>query len=177
MADTNMTVQRLATATLSIVTLLLSQYARADDIHPSPAGRPTLSAPHTPVPGESISPGSHIRSDLQPHTLNSRVYYGSRPWPRGVWRHETRRGRYGWWWDTGGIAYFYNTPSEGPPDHVSEVTEPDEEAPDLGSAPAVEPSGVYFYRPGDLEGVAYDTLQDCREAQEKAGNKGICIVK
>lgn len=129
------------------------------------------------MPGGSISPRPHIRSDLLPHTLNSRVYYGSRPWQRGVWRHEARRGRYGWWWDTGGIAYFYNAPSEGPPDRVSEVTEPDEEIPDPGSAPAVEPPRVYFYRPGDLNGVVYNTLQRCREAQEKAGNNGICVVK
>ena len=38
-------------------------------------------------------------------------------------------------------------------------------------------SQAFFYRPGDFNGVPYDTLEGCENARQRAGNVGICIWK
>src|SRR5215831_5841780 len=57
----------------------------------------------------------------RPHTFGGRVYYGRLTWRDGRWHHALRNGRNGWWWDVGGIWYFYSEQIEGPPDYVSDV--------------------------------------------------------
>ncbi len=49
------------------------------------------------------------------------VYHGRLAWEGGRWRHEAHNGRYGWWWDVGGVWYFYPQPMDGPPAYVSDV--------------------------------------------------------
>jgi hypothetical protein len=47
-------------------------------------------------------------------------YRGRVGWEGGRWRHEVHNGRNGWWWDVGGVWYYYPEPVEGPPTYVSE---------------------------------------------------------
>ena len=59
-------------------------------------------------------------------------------WYGGRWRHEQRFGRYGYWWEVGGVWYFYDQPFDGPPDYVSEAEYPDDgPGPDSDYAPGV----------------------------------------
>lgn len=37
-------------------------------------------------------------------------------WRSGAWRHGSHSGRFGWWWVTGGIWYFYPQPVYPYPD-------------------------------------------------------------
>ena len=48
----------------------------------------------------------------------------------------------------------------------------------LTAAPASsqKPKRAFFYRPGDLKGVPYDTIEKC-EAVQRAGDVGICVYK
>jgi hypothetical protein len=34
-----------------------------------------------------------------------------------------------------------------------------------------------YYRPGDLKGIAYDSIVQCSKAREEAGNIGVCVIK
>ena len=38
-------------------------------------------------------------------------------------------------------------------------------------------SQAFYYRPGDLNGVPYDTMEGCENARQRAGNVGVCILK
>lgn len=130
--------------------------------------------PHTSAPVRRMAPVRHF---------GNQVFRGARTWREGVWRHEKRRGRYGWWWNTGGYAYYYDVPLEGPPDYISEIAEPDSAIePDSGEPPeeAAPPSPphvrqAYFYIDGVLKGT-YNKLTECNEAQ-KSDPHGVCIWK
>ena len=39
------------------------------------------------------------------------------------------------------------------------------------------PQKHFYYHPGDLEGVPYDTMEDCTKARRRAGNVGVCVMK
>ena len=113
-------------------------------------------------------------------TFAGRDYHGQVAWRDGRWRHETRDGRDGWWWDVGGFWYFYPVEGqpEGPPDYVSDV----EVAEDATASPATpapapaEPNYAVYYRPGDLTGTRYQTLEECLQVRKQAGS-GECIWK
>jgi hypothetical protein len=47
-------------------------------------------------------------------------YRGHVEWQGGHWRHEMHDGRNGWWWDVGGVWYYYPERMEGPPAYISE---------------------------------------------------------
>ena len=92
----------------------------------------------------------------------------------------TRNGRDGWWWDVGGFWYFYPQEIEGPPDYVSDVEVADDATPapsPAAPAPTEESNYAVYYRPGDLTGTRYQTLEECLQAREQAGNVGECIFK
>jgi hypothetical protein len=36
---------------------------------------------------------------------------------------------------------------------------------------------AFYYRPGDLKGVPYDTIEGCTKAVQRAGDVGICVYK
>ena len=38
-------------------------------------------------------------------------------------------------------------------------------------------SRAFYYRPGDPNGVPFDTIEECTNAVQHAGNLGVCIVK
>ena len=113
-------------------------------------------------------------------TFGGRDYHGQVAWRDGRWRHETRDGRDDWWWDVGGFWYFYPVEGqpEGPPDYVSDV----EVAEDATASPATpapapaEPNYAVYYRPGDLTGTRYQTLEECLQVRKQAGS-GECIWK
>ena len=69
-------------------------------------------------------------------------------WEGGRWRHERHNGRDGWWWDVGGVWYFYPQPMEGPPTYVSDVEVMDD-------AYADGPDGAMDPGPGYPPPVAY----------------------
>jgi hypothetical protein len=104
------------------------------------------------------------------------VYHGHLAWKQGRWHHETRNGRYGWWWDVGGAWYFYSQPIEGPPDYVSDINVAEEAT----AEPAPPPQAshhAFYYQPGDIKGVAYETIEECWQAMQKADNVGVCVLK
>ena len=119
------------------------------------------------------------RTPLRTQTFGGHVYHGQLAWRDGRWHHTTRNGRDGWWWDVGGFWYFYPQQSEGPPDYVSDVEVADDAtASPTTPAPApAEPNYAVYYRPGDLTGTRYQTLEECLQAREQAGNVGECIFK
>ena len=74
--------------------------------------------------------------------FGGRAYRGRMAWEGGQWRHEMHNGRLGWWWDVGGVWYFYPQPMDGPPTYVSDVEVMDDVAgPDDGMP--VEPGPGY----------------------------------
>jgi len=73
-------------------------------------------------------------------------------WYGGRWHHEQRFGRYGYWWEVGGVWYYYDQPFDGPPDYVSEAEYPDDgPGPYSDYAPGVAdepvPAGPPVYGP------------------------------
>lgn len=68
-------------------------------------------------------------------------YRGQLAWEGGRWRHEVHNGRNGWWWDVGGVWYWYPERLDGPPTYISE-----DYADDVVYAPAAAyapPPGAY----------------------------------
>ena len=46
-----------------------------------------------------------------------------------------------------------------------------------GPALPPKPKRAFYYRPGDLKGVPYDTIDGCTKAVQRAGDVGICVYK
>src|SRR5262245_1051027 len=46
-----------------------------------------------------------------------------------------------------------------------------------GPASPQKPKRAFYYRPGDLKGVPYDTIEGCTKAIQRAGDVGICVYK
>jgi len=108
---------------------------------------------------------------------------GRLAWGQGRWHHATRNGRNGWWWDVGGVWYFYPEQIEGPPNYVSDIevsgdatTELSDDATTASSPTPPKPHFVFYYRPGDFLGTRYQTFEECSQIREKAGN-GVCVMK
>ncbi len=130
---------------------------------------------------------THRRTPLVPHwgaPVRSRnfaghVYHGRLAWGHGRWHHGKRNGRYGWWWDVGGVWYYYPEPFEGPPNYVSDIDVVDEPtvAQPVAPPPPREPRHAVYYRPRDLTGTQYQTLKECFQARQEAGNVGVCVWK
>jgi hypothetical protein len=89
------------------------------------AGQPPQGARVNPPGGASprttgLGPSGRYGPPPQ-HNFHGYAYRGHLGWERGRWRHEAHNGRLGWWWDVGGVWYFYPERVEGPPLYVSEV--------------------------------------------------------
>jgi hypothetical protein len=125
-------------------------------------------------PIEERTPPQEERTDTQ--TFGGREYHGQLAWTDGRWRQEVRDGRDGWWWDVGGFWYFYPQQTDGPPDYVSDV----EVAVDDTTAappPPQQPQRWNYYRPGDVNGVPYDTIAECMNVRQQAGGVGECVYE
>jgi hypothetical protein len=53
-------------------------------------------------------------------TFGGHAYRGHLAWEGGRWHHEMHNGRMGYWWDVGGVWYFYPQPMDGPPTYISD---------------------------------------------------------
>src|SRR5215831_15324455 len=87
-----------------------------------PAGRgaPARLQAHPPgTPGRAAD-ARFAHGAIAGRNLAGHPYRGRVAWEGGRWRHEIHNGRDGWWWDVGGVWYFYPQPIEGPPTYVSE---------------------------------------------------------
>ena len=73
------------------------------------------------VQGRGPGDARYARAGVQQRNFGGHVYHGRLAWEGGRWRHETHNGRLGWYWDVGGVWYFYPQQTDGPPTYVSEV--------------------------------------------------------
>ena len=109
-------------AVLAVSAQAQEQRGGAAPGHP-PAGRgPAARLPaHPPGPPQGraaearFAHGAIVARDFGGHP-----YRGRLAWEGGRWHHEMHNGRMGWWWDVGGVWYFYPQPIEGPPAYVSD---------------------------------------------------------
>ena len=116
--------------------------------HPGPMVGPGHSGPMVgsghPGPMVGRGPDAHFArgASLPARNFGGHPYRGRLAWEGGRWRHEVHNGRDGWWWDVGGIWYYYPQAMEGPPSYVSE-----DFADDVGD-PDGPPVGAYAPPPG-----------------------------
>jgi len=94
-------------------------------------------------PDVRFSRGAVMARDFGGHHYRGRI-----GWEGGRWRHEVHGGRDGWWWDVGGVWYYYPQPMDGPPAYVS-----DDYADDVVYAPegAYEPPVAYESDPPPVD--------------------------
>src|SRR5437660_6921038 len=107
-----------------------------------PPGRPAVHAPNAAVqapnaavqapkalpgrpPGAGAGPGRgpdvrFARGAPPAHNFGGHAYRGHLAWEGGRWHHEIHNGRDGYWWDVGGVWYYYPQPMDGPPTYISE---------------------------------------------------------
>lgn len=111
---------------------------------PRPPGPPAAAhvPPGVPGPGPRVVRGGP--GPMPARVYGGHPYRGQFAWEGGRWRHEVYNGRMGWWWDVGGVRYFYPERYDGPPAYISEdfVDDPgyDDVAPAAAYAP---PPGAY----------------------------------
>jgi hypothetical protein len=107
---------------------LLALSAQAQDARPprdagQPSAGPAAGAPPAGPRGHDAGgppPGRHARGPAPARDWGGHTYRGNRAWDGGRWRHEVRNGRSGWWWDVGGVWYYYPQRMAGPPAYISE---------------------------------------------------------
>ena len=93
-------------------------------------------------PGARVVHGGPIPS----RNFAGHAYRGHLAWEGGRWHHQVYNGRMGWWWDVGGVWYFYPQRFDGPPGYVSEDYVDDVAyGDDPGPAPV---AGAYAPPPG-----------------------------
>jgi len=114
---------------------------------PAGQGRPAAAQGSHPAPARAVQgrpQGVRYARGVQARNFGGHAYHGRLAWEGGQWRHETHNGRNGWWWDVGGVWYFYPERFDGPPAYISEDYV-DDVAYDPGPAPVV---GAYGPPPG-----------------------------
>ncbi|MET4384318.1 hypothetical protein ABIB73_000053 [Bradyrhizobium sp. F1.4.3] len=85
--------------------------------HMGPAPHGGSSGPGGPPPGRYVDVA---RGPAQARDWGGHAYRGNLAWDGGRWRHEVHNGRSGWWWDVGGVWYYYPQRMDGPPAYISE---------------------------------------------------------
>jgi hypothetical protein len=90
-----------------------------------------------------------VHGNFPTRNFAGRAYRGRVAWQGGRWRHEMHNGRLGWWWDVGGVWYFYPQQMDGPPAYVSDVEAFDDVADvdDGGPVGYPPPAAVYASPP------------------------------
>ncbi len=92
------------------------------------ASKPAPGRPPGPVVGRAGPRDAHrgppdarvAHGALPARNFGGHRYRGRVAWEGGRWHHEVHDGRDGWWWDVGGVWYYYPQPMEGPPSYISE---------------------------------------------------------
>jgi hypothetical protein len=93
---------------------------------PPPKGQPQVQRQVGRPPGPPGGPGFRgadarfAHGEIRHRDFGGHAYRGRLAWDAGRWHHEVHNGRDGWWWDVGGVWYFYPQPMDGPPAYVSE---------------------------------------------------------
>lgn len=144
---------RLAVPLISIAAIC-AMSAQAQEPNPreqhvrpaAPSARPAATPRgqgHGPQGAARVAHGNFPARNFGGHR-----YYGRLAWEGGRWRHEMYNGRYGWWWDVGGVWYFYPQPMEGPPTYISDVEVVDDAyavgpGDDVGPGPGYPPPVAY----------------------------------
>jgi hypothetical protein len=145
---------RTAIPLISIVAVFAFSAQAQEQHKPEPKqgqGKPAVQQAPRAVPpartGQVGRPqeGRFARGNLPARNFGGHPYHGRLAWEGGRWRHEMHNGRYGYWWDVGGVWYFYPQPMDGPPTYVSDVEAVDDYA-DAG--PDGPPPGAYAPPPG-----------------------------
>jgi hypothetical protein len=111
----------LAAAVAVAVFVARPQVANDPNPIPNGAGYHLSSAPDSVTGTIAITRGYDFRgaqSRRDIDTFNARERFA---WDHGVWRHERRFGRDGWWWDVEGAWYWYDKPAAAPPAIVSDI--------------------------------------------------------
>src|SRR5579871_1060194 len=91
-----------------------------------PKGQPQVQKQVGHPPGPPGGPGYRgadarfAHGEIRHRDFGGHAYRGRLAWDAGRWHHEVHNGRDGWWWDVGGVWYFYPQPMDGPPTYVSE---------------------------------------------------------
>jgi hypothetical protein len=113
---------------------------------PVQAGRPG------PRAGAVRGPQDYARRGLPARNFGGHAYHGRLAWEGGRWRHEAHNGRLGWWWDVGGVWYFYPQQMDGPPAYVSDVEAVEDyggpDGPPVAGDYPPPPPGAYAPPPG-----------------------------
>ncbi len=110
-----------------------------------PPGQPQQQARPPRLPGTAPNRGPQVaRGTMPARTYGGRPYHGHLAWEGGRWRHEMHNGRMGYWWDVGGVWYFYPQPMEGPPTYISDVEVVDD---GYGPPPGPPVAGGYYPPP------------------------------
>ena len=74
-----------------------------------------------PGGGQGGGPNArYARGALPTRDYGGQAYRGHLAWEGGRWHHEVHNGRDGYWWDVGGVWYYYPQPMDGPPAYISE---------------------------------------------------------
>ena len=118
--------------------------------HQPPAKQAKQSAQHPPggVPGPRGGDARFAHGAVTARDYGGHAYRGRLAWEGGRWRHEVHNGRDGWWWDVGGVWYYYPQRIDGPPTYISEDYADDvvyAEGPPPGAYPP--PPGPYYAAP------------------------------
>ncbi len=115
--------------------------AKAAPLHPKamPGRGPQVGhGPQDVRVGHGPQDAHFARGPLPARSFAGHPYRGHLAWEGGRWHHEMHNGRMGWWWDVGGVWYFYPQPMDGPPAYVSEDFVEDDVGPE-GPPVAYEP--------------------------------------
>ena len=122
---------RIAVPLISIVAAFAFSAQAQEQQHKPPqgqgqAGSSRSASGDAPASGQVRGPqGPRVRTlctaIFRQRNFGGHAYHGRLAWEGGRWRHEMHNGRMGWWWDVGGVWYFYPQPMDGPPTYVSDV--------------------------------------------------------
>jgi hypothetical protein len=111
----------------------------------APGARPAMAPRQGGAPqvrGQQGPQGQRfVRGNFPARNFGGHVYHGRVAWEGGRWRHEMHNGRLGWWWDVGGVWYFYPQQMDGPPAYVSDVEVMDDAYADVPDGPDGVDSG------------------------------------
>lgn len=118
--------------------------------HEGPAGEHAARVVGHPggPPGRAAADARFAHGAIAAREFGGHAYRGRLAWEAGRWRHELHDGRMGWWWDVGGVWYFYPQALAGPPTYVSSDFVDDVTYADAAPAAYAPPPGAVGPPPG-----------------------------
>jgi hypothetical protein len=107
-------------STIAVSLVSMSLLAFSAQAQEQRGGPPPGAPPHAARPAHPPGPPAAARVQPAARVYAGHPYRGRMAWDRGQWRHEVYQGREGWWWDVGGVRYYYPEQLDGPPTYISE---------------------------------------------------------